>query len=145
MGVTSAGTSEKNAPKRRKQAPAAEPQSRIRILRIQRGLTQQQLAALAGVHRNTVVKLENGTTHEVTSENAASLASALKTTVPDLGLRVRASGHAPSIRLRQLTPEQRQIVDELLSLPPEDYALIRGAIEQLRRRPKPKRPRGARG
>jgi hypothetical protein len=97
------------------------------------------------MHRNSIRKLENGTTREVTSDNATALAKALKTPVGDLGLRVRGAAQARSIRIRRLTPEQRQIVDELLSLPPEDYALIRGAIEKLRvKRPK-KRSRGVRG
>ena len=61
-----------------------------------------------------------------------------------VGLRVRATTEARSIRIRRLTPEQRLIVDELLSLPPEDYVLIRGAIEKLRMKRTKKRSRGAR-
>ena len=95
------------------------------------------------MHRNSIRKLENGITQEVTSENATALAAALKTSVLDLELRVRAAAEARSIRIRKLTPEQRQIVDELLSLPPDDYVLIRGAIEKLRKRVK-RRARGAR-
>jgi transcriptional regulator with XRE-family HTH domain len=135
-------TPEKSANK--KQRTASEQESRVRKMRTHRGLTQTELARRAGMHRNTIARLENGTTREITSENATALAAVLKTSTAELGLRLRASGEAPSIRFRRLSPEQRQIVDELLSLPPEDYALIRGAIERLRRK-RPKTPRrGAR-
>jgi len=96
------------------------------------------------MHRNSIVKLENGTTKEVTSENAAALAKVLKTSIEALGLRVRAATEARSVRFRRLTAEQRQIVDELLSLPPEDFGVIRGAIERLRLKQKKKPAHGAR-
>jgi transcriptional regulator with XRE-family HTH domain len=135
-------TPEKSA--NRKRRAASEPESRLRKMRTHRGLTQTELARRAGMHRNTVARLENGTTREITPENATALAAVLKTPAAELGLRLRASGEAPSIRFRRLSAEQRQIVDELLSLPPEDYALIRGAIDRLRRKG-PKTPRrGAR-
>lgn len=100
---------------------------------------------MAGMHRNSIRKLEKGTTREVTFDNAKALAEALKTSVTDLGLRVRAAVEARSVRFRRLTPEQRQIVDELLSLPPEDYTLIRDAIERLRVKKRNRPSRGARG
>lgn len=114
-------------------------------MRIKRNLTQQEVADLAGMHRNSIVKLENGTTKEVTSENATALAKVLKTSIAGLGLRVRAATEARSVRFRRLTAEQRQIVDELLSLPPEEFGIIRGAIERLRQKRKKKPSRGAQG
>lgn len=136
-------TSERIASKRPKPA-VAEPQSPVRTARVERNLTQQEVADLAGLHRNSIVKLENGTTKEVTSDNAIALARVLKTSIADLGLRVRAATEARSVRFRRLTPEQRQIVDELLSLPPEDFGVIRGAIERLRLKRKKKPAREAR-
>lgn len=127
-----------------RQSVTHEPQSRLRTVRIQRLLTQTELAKRAGMHRNSIRKLENGETREVTSENASAIAKVLKTTVADLGLRVRSTSEARSIRIRRLSPEQRQIVDELLSLPPEDYGLIRDAIERHRRKRTKKRSRGTR-
>jgi transcriptional regulator with XRE-family HTH domain len=114
----------------------------LRTIRIQRDLTQAELAERAGMHRNSIRKIEKGITREVTAENAQSLAAALEVTVKDLGLCVRPA--AGSIRLRQLTREQRQILDELLSLPPDDYALIRDAVDVLRAKQKTRRARGAR-
>jgi transcriptional regulator with XRE-family HTH domain len=140
--AVSSSASERAASKRSK--ATAEPQSPLRAIRIKQGLTQQRLADLAGMHRNSIVKLENGTTKEVTSENATALAKVLKTSISDLELRVRAATEARSIRIRRLTAEQRQIVDELLSLPPEDYRVIRRAVQRLRRKRTKKPLRGAR-
>jgi transcriptional regulator with XRE-family HTH domain len=125
----------------KKGSTATERESRLREMRLHCGLTQTELARRARMHRNSIARLENGTTREVTSENAGALAAVLKTSAAELGLRVRAGGEAPSVRFRRLSAEQRQIVDELLSLPPEDYALIRDAIERLRRK-QTKTPRG---
>ena len=123
----------------KRQDSAPESPSPLRTLRIRRGLTQAGLASLAGMHRNSIRKIEDGTTREITSENAEALASALKTAVTELGVRVRPAIANAAIRIRQLTAEQRRIMDEILSLPPEDFVLIRGAIEKLRQR------RGRRG
>lgn len=130
--------------------PLGEPKRRqsrqktpLRSLRLKRGMTQSQLATSAGMHRNTIRKLENGTTREVLAENATALATALNASIDDLGIVVRPAGKPRSIRIREMTPEQRAIIDDVLSLPPGDYAVIRSAIEQLRRnRPKKSRRRG---
>lgn len=122
----------------------AKQQPSLRTIRIQRGLTQRELADLCGMHRNTIQNIERGLTQEITAENAYAFSRVLKVPIEDLGLRVR-SATAPSIRLRQLTPEQRQIVNELLSLPAEDYGLLRVAIGQLReQRSKRRRRAGGR-
>ena len=145
--AAASSTAEKSAGKRSRQAADNEPASRLRAVRLQRGFTQTELARLAGMHRNSIRNLENGKTQEVTSDTADALAAVLKTSVEKLGLPpVRPGGKARAIRIRSLSAEQRQIVDELLSLPPEDYALIRGAIETLRRKrsTRKKRRRGAR-
>lgn len=142
--AVSSSTSERTASRRSKPTAAAEPQSPVRTVRIKRNLTQQEVADLAGMHRNSIVKLENGRTKEVTSENAIALAKVLKTSISDLGLRVRAATEARSIRIRRLTPEQRQIIDELLSLPPEDFGVIRRAVKRLRVKRKKKLSGGER-
>jgi transcriptional regulator with XRE-family HTH domain len=130
-------TAEKRGTKGSKPDGDGKPQSHFRTVRIQRGLSQADVARLAGLHRNSISKLENGTTKEVTAESADALARVLKTSIAKLGLRVRAATEPRSIRIRQLTAEQRELVDELLSLPPEDFTLIRDAIERLReKRPK---------
>jgi transcriptional regulator with XRE-family HTH domain len=108
------------------------PPSRLREHRIRRGLTQAALAGMAGLHANSVKNLENGVTREVTPDNAKALAKALKLPVEELGLRVRRAGPPPSVRMRQLMTEQRAIVEELLTLPPEAFAFMREAIRMVR-------------
>jgi transcriptional regulator with XRE-family HTH domain len=117
----------------------------LRRLRLQRGLTQARLAELSGVHRNTIVKLENGTTREVTSDKAAAIAAVLKATPDELAFSIRPAGAARSIRIRRLTAEQRALVAELLSLPPDDYPFVREAIEKLRLERGKKRNKRRRG
>ena len=79
----------------------------------------------------------------VTREKAMALAEVLQVPVSRLGLRVRPNVEARSVRFRRLTLEQRFIVDEILSLPPEAYDRLREVIETLRTMPE-KRSRGMR-
>jgi transcriptional regulator with XRE-family HTH domain len=119
--------------------------SMVRVLRLERGLTQEELADVSGMHRNSLGRLERGTTKEVTRKNAIALAEVLKVPLSRLGLRVRPDVEARSVRFRRLTLEQRFIVDEILSLPPEAYARLREVIETLRLKPEKKGPsKGAR-
>jgi transcriptional regulator with XRE-family HTH domain len=144
MAIPSSSGGDKSRTRRSKQSPKTDRlQSPLRTVRIKKGLTQVELAQRAGMHRNSIRKLENGATREVTAEHANALSAALKTTIADLGLRVRAAGPPRSIQIRRLSPEQRQLIDELLSLAPDDYAVIRGALESLRKRPA-KQPRRSR-
>lgn len=136
------GTS-RTSQKRTEPKPIEPRASRVRQLREKADLSQEQLADLAGMHRNSIWKIENGITKEISEEHAASLASALRARPTDLGLIIRPSvAIAPrSVRFRQLSMEQRQLVDELLALPPEDYRKIRAAFERLRSAKRRKRRR----
>jgi len=107
--------------------------SPLRRERIRKGLTRAQLAERANLHPNSIKNIENGTTREVTPGNAAAIAKVLKSSVEELGLRVRTK-IAPSVRMRQLTPDQRQLVHDILSLPDEQYAALRAALERIRAR-----------
>lgn len=118
----------------------------LKEIRQKRGLTQEQVAEQCDMHRNSIMNIENGKTREITEENATALSKVLGIRTEDLGLRIRRKAtEAPSIRFRELSPEQRQLVDELLALPAEDFSLIRDAIADLRaRRSKGKRRKGDR-
>lgn len=141
--ATPSSTLEKSPNRRSKATATAGSSSQVRAIRLERGLTQAELAQRSGLHRNSIGKLERGTTKEVTEENARALASALKTSVARLGLRVKPAVEARSVRFRRLTIEQRQIVDELLALPPDSFVLLREAIEIVRARRMKGRSRGA--
>jgi transcriptional regulator with XRE-family HTH domain len=118
--------------------------SRLRQLRKERDLSQKQLAKLAGMHTNSVANLERGISKEVTTEHANALAAALHVQPSDLELVIRPEGPTPpSVRLRQLTRQQRQLIDELLTVPEEHYPTLRAALEQIRRSTKRKRRRNA--
>ncbi|HEV7763435.1 MAG TPA: helix-turn-helix transcriptional regulator [Thermoanaerobaculia bacterium] len=122
----------------------ASHQSQVRALRIERGLTQNELADKCEIHRNSLGKIERGITKEVTRETAVALSETLQVPITRLGLRVLADVEARSVRFRRLSPEQRFIVDEILTLPPEAYSRLLEVIDTLRRKPKKSRSRGSR-
>lgn len=105
----------------------------LREARIRKGLTQIEVAERAGIHRNTIRNLENGNTRQVKREHAAALSRIFGATPVELGLQVRRPAPPLSVRIRQLTPEQRELVNELLSLPPKDFDEIREAVAALRK------------
>jgi transcriptional regulator with XRE-family HTH domain len=140
MSPATPSTNKADSPRRRKRVR----QTTVREIRIKRGLTQKELGELTGMHRNSIRKIETGSTREVTADHAEALSIALETPIDQLGLTVRTNAEAPSIRFRRLTPEQRQIVNELLALPPADYLLLRAAMEELRVRKKRPQRRGGR-
>ena len=105
----------------------------LRRTRIRRGLTQSQLAGMVGIHRNSVQNLERGITRRVSPALAAGLAKALDATIEELEIRVRPPTPA-SILMRQLTPEERMVIEDLLNLEPEDFEFVRKTIANLRER-----------
>lgn len=126
--------SSSSAARDKKSPSAKEPTSRLREWRIRRQLTQAELAAQMGVHRNSIRNIERGVTREISPETAHALATALQTTVEELGVRVKNAGPPASVRMRKLTKDQREIVGELLSLAPDQLEFIREAIRAVRDR-----------
>lgn len=60
---------------------------RLRSLRVDRGLTQETLAAMSGVSQSTIQSYENGT-NVMGMENATKIADALQCTLDRLTCRV---------------------------------------------------------
>jgi transcriptional regulator with XRE-family HTH domain len=117
--------------------------SRVRDLRRQRQLTQLEVAKQSGLHRNSIRKIENGTTKEIEQEHADSLARVLGVSVEDLGVAVRPVA-APSIKMRQLNADQRRLLAELLSLPTDELHAILEDFRVLRADRRRGRLRGSR-
>jgi transcriptional regulator with XRE-family HTH domain len=121
---------------RGRRSAAAPNGCRLRELRREHGLSQQDLAERAGVHRNSVSRFERGVWNQITPEHAAALAAVLGVASTELGLQIRpvvSDGAPRSVRFRQLTPQQRKFVDDLMSLPPDDFAVMHSALEYLLR------------
>lgn len=57
---------------------------RIKEVREQRGMTQEELAAASGVGRVTIALIESGTTKNASGDTLFKLASALGTTIDSL-------------------------------------------------------------
>lgn len=97
-------------------------------------MSQQDLADRAGLHRNSVSRFERGIWRQITPEHAAALALALRVKPRDLGLEIRAvvpEGAPRSVRFRKLTAEQRRFLDDLMSLPPDEFEFMQAAVEYL--------------
>lgn len=54
---------------------------RIREIREQKGMTQEELASKSGISRQTISSLENGSERSVLSKTLVAIAEALDTTV----------------------------------------------------------------
>ena len=89
-------------------APAPHPQESLRDyvcrLRQQRGWTQAQLAAAAGVHRQTIGKIEKGQTHRLNQRARKGLAFALS--IPTEYLEALTQGHSvPQATTLKICPQ----------------------------------------
>jgi putative molybdopterin biosynthesis protein len=74
--------------------------TRLRLARQARGLTQQQLARMAGIVRQTISMIESGLS-EPSLRNAMALARALDVEVEDL---FEPASSAPSVTVRSVAP-----------------------------------------
>jgi len=85
------------------------------------------------MHRNSIYLIETGITKEVAHEHAISLAGALGVRPDDLGLSIRpAEPTAPrSVAFRRLSPGQRKFIDDLMSLPPDEFEEMQAAFDAL--------------
>lgn len=106
------------------------PGQRVRAARIRANLTQQELADRTRKHVNTIANLEDDDLGpRVTArgwETVSAVATALGTTPEALGYRRKHR-----VRARELTVEQRDVIEDILSLPKEELAAIREILRQF--------------
>lgn len=105
----------------------------MRAARLRAELTQEELAARADKHVNTIANLEDDTTPaRLTArgwQTVADVARALKTTPEALGYRRRRR-----VEAKALTPEQREVIEDILALPKEDLAAVREMLREIEAR-----------
>ena len=125
--------------------PAVRPHERLRALRTQRGLSQAQFAALAGVRKATVVAIERGETLMPNQATLVKLAVVLGMTLDDLrrqtgmyGLLYVPPTVAPApdaaARGRRFSPRAEQIAELVDTLPVKEQELIATLCRYLRAR-----------
>ncbi len=125
--------------------PAVRPHERLRALRTQRGLSQAQFAALAGVRKATVVAIERGETLMPNQATLAKLAVVLGMTLDDLRRQTGMYGplYVPPLtdpapdaaaRGRRFSPRAEQIAELMDTLPVKEQELIETLCRYLRAR-----------
>lgn len=110
------------------------PGERVQQERLRAGFTQQELAHLAGCTRNTIANVEGNKTRS--RRTVVAVAQALNTTPEALGYRFRAP-----LRARNLTAQQREFVEEVLGLPPEEQERVFAVVAAMRRQRVRRRPK----
>ncbi|HYH07967.1 MAG TPA: helix-turn-helix transcriptional regulator [Thermoanaerobaculia bacterium] len=109
------------------------PGERVRAARTRENLTQQELAVRAKKHINTIANLEDDSMGpRVTArgwQTVVAVAKALGTTPEELGYRRKHR-----VRARELTAEQRDVVEDILSLPKDELTAIREILRQFEAR-----------
>ena len=115
--------------RQRRHRPATTPGKRVRDARLRAGLTQEELAARAKKHVNTIANLEDDTTPaRLTARGWATVsdvAKALETTPETLGYRLKRR-----VRARELTADQREVIEDILALSKSDLAEVREILQQ---------------
>lgn len=106
------------------------PAERVRAARLRANLTQQELADRADKHVNTIANLEDGTTPVLLTargwRTVEDVARVLNTTGEALGYRLKRP-----VRTGTLTPEQREVIEEILALPSDDFEAVRRMLREI--------------
>ncbi len=124
--------------------PTVRPHERLRALRTERGLSQAQFAALAGVRKATVVAIERGETLMPNQGTLLKLAVVLGMTLDDLRRQAGMFGplyvpptvapapHAAASR--RFSPRAEQIAALVDTLPVKEQELIETLCRYFRAR-----------
>lgn len=102
------------------------PGERVQQERVRAGFTQQELADRAGCTRNTIANVEGNKTRS--RRTIQAVAQALNTTPEALGYRFKSP-----LRARDLTSQQREFIEEVLGLSPEEQERVFEVVSAMRR------------
>lgn len=111
---------------RRTHAAMSSIGSRVRALRLDRGLKQAALAAMAGITQASLSLIETGKTAAPAGETLAGLCKALKTT-PDF--LIAGVGHANS---EAASMEEQELIFLWRSLPPIGRRIVLDAAKSAK-------------
>jgi transcriptional regulator with XRE-family HTH domain len=109
--------------------PIAEIARRIVAARERIGLTQADLAAAAGVAKNTVSRIERGE-YEPAVSTLLALAKALAVSLSELAGELEVRAHQPA----KVSPVARRLRDVVDQLGPEEQRALLAVAEVLSKR-----------
>jgi transcriptional regulator with XRE-family HTH domain len=119
--------------------PGSQPSlgGTVRALRLALKLTQEQVAQRARITVKTLSRIENDEIDVPRAETITGLAAALDVTPGHLDARSLGDRVAADAA----TLEQRQLIEEILAMPPEDAEVVRRVVaERIAQRRMGKKP-----
>lgn len=99
----------------------------VRKVMTRKGLTQRDLAKRARKSANTINNLVQGR-HKQSRATIEAVATVLETSPEELGYRSKRP-----LRASSLNAKQRELIDELLSLPADEQEEVRRLVAKMRR------------
>lgn len=106
----------------------------IKQTRLQRGMTQEELADKVGVQKSAIAKWENGRVSEIKRSNLKNLADALGLAPTQLlgnDLTGMYEIKEPAIALDGFTENQRKLIDFVQTVPEDKAEMILRVIQSI--------------
>ena len=102
---------------------------RIKELRLEKGMSQEELGKLVGVQRAAINKYEKGLVVNLKREVIAKLATALGTTPTDLMGWTDEDKKEPTVENDGLPDINKELIEMVKDLSEEDAALLLAALK----------------
>lgn len=98
---------------------------RIKRLRIERGMTQEELGKAVGLQRAAINKYEKGIVENIKRTTIVKLAEVLRTTPSYL------IGYEDDEEVSELTAIQEELMEKIFELTPDNQRTLIGIVETL--------------
>jgi len=98
---------------------------RIKRLRIERGMTQEELGRAVGLQRAAINKYEKGIVENIKRTTIIKLAEVLRTTPSYL------VGYEDDEEVSELTAIQEELMEKIFELTPDNQRTLIGIVETL--------------